>query len=193
VCTPVRDSHAPSPGHLSGPSSAPLPFSTLSTVLVVGVSSSAAFRRLQLSLQCISCPLRLSRFSRRHQPPQPPPRKIPRPLHLYIPLATCTSVCACMHLPLYVCVIGCARAFLFRKEKSGSSENKSRMPHFTNAQKAAESLRAGGGEGGMAHHQTQKEKACARRKRAWHEQHSKQRLYACRRGVSCVSPRISMG
>jgi len=44
----------------------------------------------------------------------------------------------------------------------------------------------------MTHHQTQKEKACARRKRAWHEQHSKQRLYACRRGVSCVSPRISM-
>ena len=44
----------------------------------------------------------------------------------------------------------------------------------------------------MTHHQTQKEKACARRKRAWHEQHSKQRLYAGRRDVSCVSPRISM-
>jgi hypothetical protein len=66
-------------------------------------------------------PLSIIGFSRRHQPSQPPPRLIPRPLHLHIPLATCTSVCACMHLPLYsVCVVLCdwLRArFSFSKRK----------------------------------------------------------------------------
>jgi hypothetical protein len=94
------------------------------------------------ALQCISCPLRRSRFSRRHQPP---PRLIPRPLHLHLPLATCTSACACMHLHSHVCVwvVMCNRLralFLFQKEKSCSSDNKSRMPHFTNARKGGRSL-----------------------------------------------------